>query len=138
MKLTVYNAQTGQITRCCEAPEELAAAQCSDGELWLAGAYEDDTFYIVDGTPVRFPEQPSPRHAFNWVSKRWELVDDVGAQWGVVRAERNQRLQATDWTHLSDIPQEVRDTWKPYRQALRDVTDQLDPYNIVWPTPPTA
>jgi hypothetical protein len=30
----------------------------------------------------------------------------------------------------------TKEVWAAYRQALRDVTLQPDPFNIVWPTPP--
>ena len=33
-------------------------------------------------------------------------------------------------------PEEVQ-AWRTYRQQLRDVTSQPDPFNIVWPTPPS-
>ena len=59
-------------------------------------------------------------------------------EWERVRATRNRRLAATDWTQLPDVPMTVerRQQWVTYRQALRDVTDQPDPFNIVWPAPP--
>lgn len=61
-------------------------------------------------------------------------------QWATVRADRNRRLAECDWTQLADVPltTEERAAWVTYRQALRDVTDQLDPYNIVWPVAPSG
>ena len=59
-----------------------------------------------------------------------ELID--------LRAERNRLIALTDWTQMEDISQATRDAWKPYRQALRDITDtatSLD--DVVWPTPPS-
>ena len=32
----------------------------------------------------------------------------------------------------------VPQPWLDYRQAMRDVTEQSDPLNIIWPTPPVA
>ena len=59
-------------------------------------------------------------------------------QWVAVRSERKYRLESCDWTVLSDVPMSdsKRTEWEVYRQALRDVTDQPDPFNITWPTPP--
>lgn len=37
---------------------------------------------------------------------------------------------------LADIPAQTKSLWEPYRQELRDVTSQSDPFNIVWPTLP--
>lgn len=54
-----------------------------------------------------------------------------------LRAERNRLIAATDWTQMEDIPQSTRDTWKLYRQALRDITTTHRSLNdVVWPTKP--
>jgi hypothetical protein len=53
-----------------------------------------------------------------------------------VRAERNDRLAACDWTQLVDAPVDSL-AWANYRQALRDVTAQpAFPWSVDWPTPP--
>jgi len=63
------------------------------------------------------------------------------AQWASVRAQQSQKLYESDWTcSVIDPPAPIlaqRDQWIAYRQALRDVTTQSDPFNITWPTPPT-
>jgi hypothetical protein len=61
----------------------------------------------------------------------------VGAQWDVVRAERNKLLADCDWTQLPDAPVDAA-AWAAYRQALRDITSQANPFNIVWPEGITA
>ena len=54
-----------------------------------------------------------------------------------VRAERNAKLTATDWSQGADTPQAIKDKYAPYRQSLRDVPAQTDfPNTIVWPTDP--
>jgi hypothetical protein len=54
-----------------------------------------------------------------------------------VRAERNAKLSATDWTQGADTPQATKDKYAPYRQALRDVPAQSGfPNTVVWPTQP--
>jgi hypothetical protein len=51
-----------------------------------------------------------------------------------VRAERNAKLAACDWTQLADAPVDNLQ-WAVYRQALRDLPNsQSDPFNVVWPT----
>jgi len=60
----------------------------------------------------------------------------VGAQWNVIRAERNKLLVESDWTQLPDAPVDAA-AWATYRQALRDITDQANPFNIVWPQGPS-
>jgi Phage tail assembly chaperone protein len=62
------------------------------------------------------------------------------AQWTSVRAQQKQKLYESDWTcSVVDPPAPIlaqRDQWVQYRQALRDVTSQSDPFNISWPSPP--
>ena len=54
-----------------------------------------------------------------------------------VRAERNAKLAATDWTQGADTPQATKDKYAPYRQALRDVPAQSGfPNIVVWPVQP--
>ena len=59
--------------------------------------------------------------------------------WANVRAKRDHLLQATDWVILRANEQgtPVLPEWVEYRQSLRDITDQVDPFNIIWPVEPT-
>ena len=59
----------------------------------------------------------------------------INQQWANIRFERDRKLQDTDWRASSDLT--LSDDWKTYRQALRDVPTQSDPYNIAWPTEPS-
>ena len=60
------------------------------------------------------------------------------AQAAVVRADRNARLAACDWTQLPDSPVDPA-PWETYRQALRDISDQPGfPWEITWPVSPNA
>jgi len=54
-----------------------------------------------------------------------------------VRIARDLKLAASDWTEGRSISEEVFEKWKPYRQALRDITDQPGfPDAIDWPAAP--
>lgn len=54
----------------------------------------------------------------------------------LLRRERNNRLEASDWTQMPDAPVD-QGSWAEYRQALRDLpANTTDPENPVWPTPP--
>ena len=55
--------------------------------------------------------------------------------WKKIRTERNEKLKETDWRASSDLT--LSDAWKTYRQNLRDITNQSDPWNITWPTIPS-
>ena len=58
----------------------------------------------------------------------------INNKWTEIRYERLEKLQETDWRASSDLI--LSDDWKTYRQALRDITTQSDPFNITWPTSP--
>ena len=64
-------------------------------------------------------------------------LPDYDGEWVIIRAERNAKLAASDWTQLPDAPVDAAE-WAEYRQELRDVTDQTDPFDIAWPTAPGA
>jgi len=61
-----------------------------------------------------------------------ELQAKVDTQWAMIRNQRNQMLKDTDWTQLEDSPVD-KAKWATYRQALRDITTQDDPFKITWP-----
>ena len=59
----------------------------------------------------------------------------------LIRLLRNQRLAEVDWIFSTDyhIPDQLRDEWTRYRQALRDLPSLTeDPENPVWPEKPTV
>jgi hypothetical protein len=63
----------------------------------------------------------------------------LDAQWASVRAQQRQKLYESDWTcSVTDYEVPNKADWVAYRQALRDVTTQSDPFNIVWPQRPSA
>ena len=61
-----------------------------------------------------------------------ELQARIDTQWQVIRTQRNQMLKDTDWTQVADAPVD-KAVWATYRQTLRDITTQLDPFYIIWP-----
>lgn len=69
-------------------------------------------------------------------------LDEVNARvfqkWEEIRDHRNTLLKECDWTVLVDSPLSgsTLEDWKTYRQELRDVTSQENPFNIVWPNQP--
>ena len=64
-----------------------------------------------------------------------EATTKADEQWGRIRIERNAKLIASDWTQLPDASADSA-TWAMYRQALRDITTQSNPFSIVWPESP--
>jgi hypothetical protein len=64
----------------------------------------------------------------------------IEGQWDVVRAERSKLLTNTDWwvTKAAETNTTISAEQHTYRQALRDITEQADPFNIIWPIEPVA
>ena len=61
----------------------------------------------------------------------------------LLRQQRNQLLQQSDWRMVSDYPGANQTEWQTYRQLLRDITTQTPSLDvdgnltgITWPTPP--
>ena len=59
-------------------------------------------------------------------------------QWASVRNQRDNLLKETDWMSIraADTGTPMSAEWATYRQALRDITTQSDPFNITWPEKP--
>lgn len=66
-----------------------------------------------------------------------EIIEE---KWTEVKNKRNDLLIQSDWTDTLSAKARLGDTkyniWQEYRQALRDITNQNDPFKIVWPTIP--
>lgn len=66
-----------------------------------------------------------------------ELVVTPEIELSWLRTERNRRLAETDWTQGADVPEAIKLAYQPYRQALRDVTDNYTTLgDVVWPVEP--
>ena len=59
-------------------------------------------------------------------------------QWTTIRSDRDNRLKDTDWVSIraADTATPMSAEWASYRQALRDITTQSDPFSITWPIKP--
>lgn len=112
-----------------------------DGFVYVAPSappqYNPSTHKVIPGQPVR--------SGAKWVSG-WtvqplspqEITERDSAQAAQVRAERNARLAACDWTQVADAPVD-KTAWATYRQALRDVTSQAGfPFDVTWPVEPAV
>lgn len=67
-----------------------------------------------------------------------ERENRIQQEWDNVRGLRFVFLMQSDWTQIPNNPlsDEKKAEWASYRQALRDITTQSDPFNITWPTKP--
>lgn len=74
----------------------------------------------------------------NWIvsdASDAEITQRTEAQWTIIRDQRNAQLATSDWTQLPDANVDAA-AWAAYRQELRDITTQENPFEIVWPTAP--
>lgn len=86
---------------------------------------------------VSCPSDVGPGWGWNGANFTPPPPPPADAQWAEVRIQRNKLLAACDWTQLSDAPVNAA-AWAVYRQELRDITQQSDPFNITWPQEPEA
>ena len=57
-----------------------------------------------------------------------------------VRAQRDQKLTASDWTQMADSPlaSDKKTEWATYRTSLRDLPSASGfPHTLTWPTEPS-
>jgi len=71
------------------------------------------------------------------------LRNRVQEVWAALRAERDRRLAETDWivARAYERGEPVPEAWAAYRQALRDLPEQLTDEQVLsgdipWPEPP--
>lgn len=94
------------------------------------------TFYNIEtGNAAVFDDSAVISDWPGYTTTEPVVPEDTKAQ--DARAERNARLEQSDWTQLNDAPVDQA-AWAAYRSALRDITDQAGfPNEITWPTAPT-
>lgn len=95
-----------------------------------------DSIFIENNKILFKEDRPSNFHVFNYETKSWEDIRNIQTEWVFIRKLRDNKLLGSDWTQLPDVPLPTKEKWAVYRQALRDITQQSDPFNIVWPEPP--
>jgi len=97
-----------------------------------------DWLWEYNGEQWGFDPRVRQEHEFEQFEISEEDIVEIVTEhiWKQVRATRDRLLKESDWVSGEDVPQTLKDSWFPYRQALRDITDQEDPDNIVWPDKP--
>jgi len=119
-------------------PAELSEEALSDWGVYSVISTQipnDYTKNIIEGTPIL----TDGVYYQNWVTTNAtdsEINYRLENQWEEIRLIRNQLLTECDWTQLSDVSQTIKDLWTAYRQQLRDITNQQNPFNIEWPIKP--
>lgn len=135
----IYAKSSGEILREVQCSPDTIGYQVGPGEAFAVGTGSWLTHRVIDGkviaheTPRRLPNE---WEAFDFFSGKYISTRTPNEQWVAIRNERNSRILMSDWTQLPDAPLETKEVWAIYRQALRDITEQADPFNIQWPTLP--
>ncbi len=75
-----------------------------------------------------------------WLNGKWTDLATTEQKWQMIREIRDALLARTDWmaTRAYETGSQLDPEVAAYRQALRDVTQQPDPFSIVWPTRPSS
>lgn len=98
---------------------------------------DDYTKNIVEGTPTL----SGSVYIQNWNvtdATEEEINIKIAEKWLEVRDMRDSLLSQSDWTQFQDSPisGSTLTEWQTYRQSLRDITSQSNPFDLVWPSKP--
>jgi len=92
-------------------------------------AYDGLTQTVKEDTPVQIDGVWTQQ----WVVEN-KSQEEAEAN---IRNIRDSLLSESDWTQGKDISDNISQTWAVYRQALRDIPQQIDfPWNIAFPIKP--
>ena len=107
-------------------------------EIKNSGYDNDDTKDVTEVTPTLSGSIYIQTYTISdadteTINKRREI------KWSEVRSGRDSLLSESDWTQFNDSPisGSTLTDWQTYRQSLRDITNQSDPYDITWPSIPS-
>lgn len=118
-----------------DANEEMLASYGVQRVFFSTPPAITDTQVLEEGTPVFADGRWTQVWAVRDMTAE-EVASRNDAQAAAVRAERNAKLSASDWTQVADAPVDQA-AWAAYRQALRDITAQAGfPWTIDWPVAP--
>ena len=119
-------------------PAELSDEALNEWDMYVViptPMPNDYTKNITEGTPVLTDGVDYQ----NWIqtnASQSEIDYRLENQWFIIRETRNELLAECDWTQLADVSSETKANWAQYRQSLRDITSQTNPFSITWPVKP--
>jgi len=106
-------------------------------EAWISGnptgvEIDLETYDLLSS--IRLGRYQVVGNEFIPVYDRTPLED----QWLLVRLQRDEKLQQSDWTVIRAVDEgnPIPTDWQTYRQQLREITNQTDPFHIIWPVAP--
>lgn len=136
-KYAGFDTATGEILGYSYYPDGHLPEEAMEFNLVVDEEIDLTQFYVVSKSLVKKPLKPSEHHVFDYTIKDWIDPRTPETEWHLIRHKRDMLLENCDWTQLPDVPLLTKEMWVVYRQALRDITNQPDPFNIVWPESPT-
>jgi hypothetical protein len=137
MFISIYNKKSGQIIKNVSCPEDSINLQYDQNtEEYFIGNIDQSKFFVENKELVAIPIKQFEYQTFDWDLKQWTDNRTNEDKWNDVRSKRNMLLEQSDWTQLNDIDETIKNKWISYRKDLRDITKQLNPANVIWPTPP--
>ena len=90
---------------------------------------------VLTGVKTVIEYTPEETAVYQAALAAWDAGEN-DRQSAAVRADRNARLAATDWTQIADSTAD-KPAWATYRQSLRDVPSQVGfPQSVTWPQEP--
>ncbi len=103
-----------------------------DGQIF----YQYESFVLTEPYRDTLEQEISNQYDL-WLQKAKDF--DRQHQAHQVRQRRNRLLDQSDWTQMPDVESHIAQSWKAYRQALRDIPQQQQfPYDVQWPSPPNT
>jgi hypothetical protein len=126
----IIHDSDGNIISCGLMSEETDQRLNSDHTQVLTDFPDDIENYRYDlttGSLVRFDQSISTQR-------------ETDEAWAILRVSRASMLANSDWTQANDAPltEEQKQSWRTYRQALRDLpANTVDPSSPVFPDAPS-
>jgi len=92
--------------------------------------YEEATPILVDSSYIQVWNESD--------ASAEEISTKIEEKWLEVRELRDNLLSQSDWTQFQDSPitGSSLTEWQTYRQSLRDITSQENPFSLTWPARP--
>lgn len=111
-------------------------------ETKIVGSGDSQVIFEFDPT-IEVPVAPDHEDYGRTLQEIHGMTDEqvssivTTEKWKQVRKYRDQKLKETDWVSGEDVPQSIKDSYFPYREALRNITETYsDPDNVVFPEEP--
>jgi len=113
----------------------------------ILGFYATNNCEIVPNNTIKITEEEwrdcqsnHLKYKVNTARTGLELAPAYEELLANIRERRNELLNESDWTQLPDVAltESKKQTWRDYRQALRDFPATCNPNNPIWPKPPNV